>query len=124
MTKRNIEPNIVLIEDNPDDSEALIRGLRSVGCKFSVEWFTESEDALQYISERPSNMTQLLIIDLNLPGLDGRALIKYIRANKAIRGIPILIFTTSSDNKDIQYCYEHGANAYIQKPVNFEKMKN
>jgi CheY-like chemotaxis protein len=65
------------------------------------------------ISPRPS----LVLLDLNLPGTDGRQVLEEIKKDRSLRTIPVIVFTTSSDRRDIAACYRAGANSYIQKPV-------
>ncbi len=116
--------HIMLIEDNKDDCEAIIRGFQSCDCLYPLKWFKDSDDALASLIENEEDIPLFILLDLNLPGMDGRSFLKYIKNNKQLRGIPVIVLTTSSDHKDVQYCYEHGVSAYIQKPVNFYQMKN
>ncbi|HTU57678.1 MAG TPA: response regulator, partial [Polyangiales bacterium] len=67
-------------------------------------------------AERPA----LILLDLNMPGLDGRALLEIIKQDRMLRRIPVVILTTSTDARDIDRCYELGASTYIQKPVDFD----
>lgn len=114
---------IILIEDNRDDYEALIRGFKACNCAYSVEWFNDSSRALQYLMDGSTVLPALIVLDLNLPGMDGRTLLKLLKSHSKMSHIPIIVVSTSADQKDIEYCYSHGANSYIQKPVNFSKMK-
>ena len=62
----------------------------------------------------------LILLDLNMPGLDGRKTLEIIKQNQALKKIPVVILTTSDDERDVKACYELGANTYVQKPVDFD----
>lgn len=115
--------SIMLVEDNKDDCEAIVRGFESCGFKHPIKWFNDSSIVLDYLLEEGNQKPTLILLDLNLPGVDGRSLLKYIKSHTHLRHIPIIAMTTSADQKDILSCYKHGACSYIQKPVNFNKMK-
>lgn len=118
-----INQKIMLIEDNKDDCEAITRGFQSCNCIHPLQWYKDSTEALEYLTNEDTALPAMIILDLNLPGTDGRSLLKLIKSNRKLASIPVIIVTTSADQKDIEYCYLHGANSYIQKPVNFSKMK-
>jgi CheY-like chemotaxis protein len=63
------------------------------------------------------------LLDLNLPGTDGRDVIREVKENKSLKTIPIIVFTTSSSPKDIESCYEFGANSYLMKPMGLKQLK-
>lgn len=116
---------IFLIEDNPDDSEAIMRGLRKAGIKNKIEWFSGSAQALEALEALPEDHDQtpcMIILDLNMPGMDGRNVITALKQKGGLRHIPIVVLTTSADKNDVYECYEKGANSYIQKPVSFKKL--
>lgn len=115
--------NIMLVEDNKDDCEAIVRGFEACGFTHPIKWFNDSSVVLEYLLEEGNKKPSLILLDLNLPGVDGRSLLKYIKSHNHLRHIPIIAMTTSADQKDIVSCYKHGACSYIQKPVNFNKMK-
>jgi two-component system response regulator len=62
----------------------------------------------------------IILLDLNMPGLDGRKTLEIIKRTQQLRSIPVVILTTSNDERDVQACYDLGANTYIQKPVDFD----
>lgn len=117
---------IFLIEDNPDDSEAIIRGLRKAGIENEIEWFSGSEQAVEILENftEEDNVKKpcMIILDLNMPGIDGRAIVELLKKRVNLRHIPIVVLTTSADKNDIYECYAKGANSYIQKPVSFKKL--
>jgi CheY-like chemotaxis protein len=115
---------ILLVEDNPDDYEAMMRGLRKNHCMNPVAWCRCGQDALDYLyragrfaDRARSSDPDLILLDLNMPGLDGREVLKTIKTDPALHRIPVIILTTSVDENDVSGCYDIGANSYVQKPV-------
>jgi CheY-like chemotaxis protein len=115
---------ILLVEDSPEDCEATMRAIRKSNVINPVVHCASGDLALDYlhrqgiyldpkISPRPG----LILLDLNLPGTDGRQVLEEIKQDRSLRTIPVIVFTTSSDKRDIAACYRAGANSYIQKPV-------
>lgn len=115
---------ILLIEDNEDDREAVVRAFHSCGCDFPIHWFKDSNQVLKYLQDHDPKLPQLILLDLNMPGLNGKMLLKEIKTDDHFKKIPVIILTTSIDSKDVADCYNYGANSYIQKPVNFFHMKD
>jgi len=119
-------PSILLVEDNPDDYEATLRSLRENHFLNPVHWEKNGTDALAYLGcgsqpdeARRGPLPGLVLLDLNMPGVDGRGVLKAIKQDSQLRSIPVVVLTTSSDERDIQRCYDMGASTYIQKPVSF-----
>src|SRR5205085_1085086 len=73
-----------------------------------------------YLRDKDKSKPGLILLDLNMPGLDGRRILEIIKRHECLKKIPIVILTTSDDERDIQSCYTLGANTYIQKPVDFD----
>lgn len=119
-------PSILLVEDNPDDYEATLRSLRENHFLNPVHWEKNGTDALAYLGhgQSPDAMKQqeppgLVLLDLNIPGIDGRGVLQAIKQDSRLRCMPVVVLTTSSDERDIRRCYDMGASTYIQKPVSF-----
>lgn len=118
---------ILLIEDNPDDFEAMQRSFRKAGLDNPLHWCSSGQQALDYL-HRCGKYTDaegvtppaVIILDLNMPGLDGRALLEMVKQHPQLRSVPVVILTTSTDARDVNRCYELGASTYIQKPVDFD----
>ncbi|MEG3861950.1 response regulator [Microcoleus sp. herbarium12] len=115
---------ILVIEDSDEDFEAFMRAVKSYEGSFSIDRFTDGDTALEFLFReeeyadaevvpRPS----LIILDLNLPGTDGREVLATIRTHEELNLIPIVVFTTSFNQKDVKYCYKQGANGYILKQM-------
>jgi len=118
---------ILLIEDSPDDFEATERSFEKAGLSNPLHWCSNGQDALDYLQQRGKyadvsgvERPSLILLDLNMPGLDGRALLEIVKQDKDLRRIPVVVLTTSNDARDIDRCYELGASTYIQKPVDFD----
>ena len=118
---------ILLVEDNYDDYEATTRSLKKNHFLNPVHWCKNGQEALDYLfgQEQGGDSAQvknpdLILLDLNMPGIDGWHVLKQLKADPSKRSIPVVILTTSSDERDINRCYDMGASTYIQKPVSFE----
>jgi len=120
-------PSLV-VEDSPEDYETTVRGLKRAGFSNPVFRCEDGEDALNYLYMRgpyalPGQASRpgMILLDLNLPGTDGREVLVEIKSNPMLKAIPVIVLTTSRDERDIKTCYEAGANSYIQKPVRLEE---
>jgi two-component system response regulator len=120
-------PTILLVEDNIDDYDAAIRSFKAAHLDNPVHWCKTGADALDYLrGEGPyaidlgSPRPALILLDLNMPGIDGKKVLAIVKQDPALKKIPIVILTTSSDARDVTQCYELGASTYIQKPVDFD----
>jgi two-component system, response regulator len=127
MSKLPDIPTILLVEDNVDDYEATIRSFKRAHLDNPVHWCTGGKDALRYLrrqepsaGDRAEDDPSLILLDLNMPGMDGRAVLTQLKEDPELRRIPVVVLTTSADERDVSYCYELGASTYIQKPVDFE----
>ncbi len=118
---------ILLVEDSPEDFVMTERSLRTAGLMNPIKHYDNGDDALEFLKIRRNNgqgsadpLPGVIILDLNLPGTDGREVLSEIKKDEFLKVIPVIILTTSSDDRDIRACYTIGANSYIQKPLNFE----
>jgi CheY-like chemotaxis protein len=119
--------HIMLVEDNQDDYEATLRSLRKNHFVNPVQWCRSGQHALDCLhaacaanASARQPVPDLNLLDLNMPGIDGRYVLSIIKDHPRLRTIPVVIMTTSTDETDIAKCYALGANTYIQKPVHFE----
>lgn len=121
----DINKMIVVVEDSPEDFDAMLRAFKKANMKNRVLHFEMGDECLDYLFGRGNfegqkpEMPGLIMLDLNLPGLDGREVLKVIKSAPELKMIPVVVLTTSTDERDIEACYRDGANSYIQKPVNF-----
>ena len=118
---------ILLVEDSPEDYEATERAFRKSGLKNPIYRCTDGDEALAYLYRRgayadPARSPRpgIILLDLNLPGTDGREVLEAIKKDASLKLIPVIVLTTSADERDIEACYLAGANSYIQKPVDLE----
>jgi CheY-like chemotaxis protein len=118
---------ILLVDDNPDDYESTKRSFKKANLLNPLHWSQSGQDALEYLHKKgkykddPSVVTpKLILLDLNMPGMDGRSVLQSIKGDTQLRRLPVVVLTTSSDPRDINRCYDLGASTYIQKPVGFD----
>jgi len=114
---------ILLIEDSEDDYEATMRAFRKTNFHNPVHWCQSGQAALDFLQHAAAPDTKhpgIILLDLNMPGLDGRRTLQHIKEDQALKRIPIIILTTSGDERDVAACYQLGANTYIQKPIAFD----
>lgn len=118
---------ILLVEDSPEDYEATVRALRRAGLANPILRCEDGDEALDFLHRRgryadPATAPRpgIILLDLNLPGTDGREVLAEVKADPQLRPIPVVILTTSTDERDVERCYHAGANSYIKKPVDLD----
>lgn len=111
---------ILIVEDSEDDFDATRRAFSKANLRNPVVRAASGETALSYLGNQAQARPGLILLDLNMPGMDGRQTLKFIKQNESLKKIPVVILTTSSDERDVDACYALGANTYIQKPVDFD----
>jgi len=118
---------IMIVEDNDDDFIATMRAFKKANLVNPVRRCTNGDQALDYIFQRgefsapgTAPRPSLILLDLNLPGTDGREVLRTIKAAPDLQKIPAIVLTTSNAEQDIERCYAAGANSYVKKPVDFE----
>jgi DNA-binding response OmpR family regulator len=122
--------NIVMIEDDEGHARLIERNIRRAGVNNPIEQFRDGRSALEYLlgedgSGAPSaKRHQMVLLDLNLPDMSGIDILARIKANEHTRRSPVVVLTTTDDSREIQRCYDLGANVYITKPVNYEGFAN
>lgn len=119
---------LLVIEDSDEDFEAFGRMLRYSSIVNPIYRCTDGDDALDFLyrtgeyidanTPRPA----IILLDLNLPGTDGREVLEQIKQDDDLKIIPVVVFTTSSNPKDVEVCYRYGVNGYIVKPININKL--
>jgi CheY-like chemotaxis protein len=118
---------ILLVEDSPEDVETTRRAFRRSGLRNPIYHCATGDEALDYLHRRgayadpaSSPCPGIILLDLNLPGTDGREVLEDIKSDAELKQIPVVVLTTSSDDRDVSACYRAGANSYIQKPVDID----
>jgi CheY-like chemotaxis protein len=127
MAERS-RPAILLIEDNVEDYEVAQRILQRVTDR-PILHCTDGDSALDYLNQRDASTQMsrglrpaLILLDLNLPATDGREVLRQIKQDARLQTIPVVIFTTSARPRDVDLCYRLGANSYVVKPVDFQRL--
>ena len=113
---------ILIVEDSEDDFEATQRAFAKANFRNPIKHAVCGEDAVAYLRSANTTKPGLILLDLNMPGLDGRKTLQLIKATEATKNIPVIVLTTSNDERDIHDCYAFGANTYIQKPVDLDAL--
>ena len=116
---REAQP-ILVVDDSLDDYEATKRAFSKANLANAIRHARSGEVALAYLRSDDAVMPGLILLDLNMPGLDGRKTLEIIKRSPSLKKIPVVVLTTSDDERDIKACYELGANTYVQKPVDFD----
>lgn len=118
---------ILLVEDNPNDAELAIRSLKKHNLANRVHWVKDGAEALEYVFGNDPNTAphrdgglKLILLDLKLPKVDGKEVLEKVKTDPQSSSIPVVVMTSSNDDRDIEECYRLGANSYITKPVEFE----
>ncbi|HYW18607.1 MAG TPA: response regulator [Nodularia sp. (in: cyanobacteria)] len=125
----NFAKPLLVIEDSNEDFEALSRIMKKQAVVNPVFRCTDGEEALDFLYHtgtyndsqkfpRPS----LILLDLNLPGTDGREVLEQIKHDKNLKYIPVVVFTTSSNPKDIEICYQYSVASYMLKPIDINRL--
>jgi len=121
-----IEKTILLVEDNPKDEALTLRALRKSNIVNTVTVVHDGVEAMEYLfgSETgapPKPLPQLILLDLKLPKIDGLEVLKRIRSDERTRILPVVVLTTSTEERDLAAGYRLGANSYVRKPVDFSQ---
>ncbi|MBW8875628.1 MAG: response regulator [Acidobacteria bacterium] len=118
---------ILLVEDSPEDYETTERAFRRSGLKNPIYRCADGDEALDFLHRRgrfagPEKAPRpgVILLDLNLPGTDGREVLSEIKNDPDLKQIPVIVLTTSKDDRDVEVCYRCGANSYVQKPVDLD----
>ena len=123
--------SILLVEDSDEDYMAFTRALNDTAVAVSLPRCTRGEEALDYLYGRGrfADPTQaprpaLVLLDLNLPGMDGRELLTMIKGDEQFKSIPVVVVTTSRNPRDVEWCYRHGANSYQVKAIGYQQFRD
>jgi CheY-like chemotaxis protein len=120
MAQRLKTVRIVVIEDNPADVLMVKKALREKGLKFQVSCFDNGDKALKALSRQDGKIPDLILLDLNLPTIEGIAVLIKIRNMPRLFGVPVVILTSSESSSDMRHTDRLGAARYIRKPLMLE----
>ncbi len=125
---RKSAPRILLVEDNAGDEFLILDAFEQASYPFEIEVVRDGEEALNRIQRTDgfadAPLPDLVLLDLNLPKIDGRSVLKTVKSDEELKQLPVLILTTSSSERDVQECYGLHANAYMTKPFRVEDYEN
>ncbi len=125
--KKN-EIRILLVEDNEGDILLTLEALKEARIGNEVDVVKDGDKAIQFLKKekefKDARTPELILLDINLPRMDGFEVLSIIKNDDSLSVIPVIMLTTSDSEKDILECYQHHANCYITKPVNFENFMN
>jgi two-component system, response regulator len=123
------EVEILFIEDNPHEAELTIRSLKQHNLANKLKHIDDGEEALEfifskgkYIDNHGLQQPKLILLDLKLPKVDGLEILRQVKADETTRNIPVVVLTSSKEERDIIESYKLGANSYIVKPVSFDSL--
>lgn len=126
MTQISLE--ILLVEDNLNDAELSLYALRKFKIANQIHHARDGAEALEYIfgsqtdnTQEPAQSPRLILLDLKLPKVDGLEVLRKLKANEVTRTIPVVVLTSSREERDIIDSYNLGVNSYIVKPIDFEQ---
>ena len=122
------EVDILLVEDNPTDAELTMRALKKKNLANQIVWVKDGEEALDFIFATGKfahrdvrNFPKLILLDLRMPKVDGLEVLQKIKADERTSRIPVVVLTSSQEDRDIVESYKLGVNSYVNKPVEFDE---
>jgi two-component system, chemotaxis family, response regulator Rcp1 len=119
--------HILLVEDNPADADLTRESLRSSPLNIELTVAVNGAEAVDFVHKRgqfaEAETPDLILLDLNLPGVDGRGVLAQIKEDAQLKKIPVAILTSSAAERDITQSYELGANCYVVKPIDFQRFQ-
>jgi CheY-like chemotaxis protein len=127
MEKNYKELIILVAEDDDGHAELITEGLTESGVKNQIIRFSNGEEVWKFISNtgdmpgRSKNHTYILLLDINMPKMDGIEVLRRMKLDEELKEIPVMMLTTTDDPRDVEVCYRLGCNVYITKPIDFIK---
>jgi len=127
MEKNYKELIILVAEDDDGHAELITEGLLDSGVKNQILRFSNGEEVWKFISNtgdipgRSINHTYLLLLDINMPKMDGIEVLRRMKLDEELKEIPVMMLTTTDDPREVEVCYRLGCNVYITKPIDFIK---
>ena len=123
----NRPAEILLVDDNSTDALLIEECLKECGIKFNLSYVPTGVECMKYLDQLVEQKTKprpdLILLDLNMPAMDGRDVMEAIKQNEALGSIPVQVLSTSENERDVQNLYRAGCNSYAYKPVDFEELQ-
>lgn len=124
-------PFVLLIEDNPDHAELIIRSVNQVNTSAEIKHIADGEEALMFLKyesvnpdNKTNNLPDIILLDLRLPKVDGLDLLKEIKSSEKLRKIPVVVLTSSDAEKDKLRAYNNYVNSYLVKPLDYKQFND
>jgi CheY-like chemotaxis protein len=124
----NIEDVVILVvEDDPGHARLIEMNLRRAGIANEIRWLEDGQKVLDFLLEEERQAASgptrplLLLLDLNMPVVDGYQVLEWMRGREQTRHLPVVILTTTDDEREVERCYTMGCNVYLTKPVDYER---
>ncbi len=121
MGEARASVDILVVEDNPADARLVKEAFAATRWRPTIHVARDGESALEMLRAPDAPQFQLILLDLNLPRLDGKEVLAIVKGDQALRQIPVIVLTSSRAKDDIRACYAHHANAYVVKAVSFDE---
>jgi two-component system response regulator len=122
MSGADLPVRVLVAEDDLDDQEFLRQAFQD--CRAAAPAFVkDGAELLALLRAHPPRLPDLVLLDLNMPRLDGRQALREIKGDPILRSIPVVVLTTSQDTADVQRCYQDGANSFFTKPSSYEELR-
>jgi CheY-like chemotaxis protein len=121
---------IIMVEDDEGHARLIQKNIRRAGVTNEIVAFQDGTSALAYLlgedgsGQVSAGKPLLILLDLNLPDMTGVDILKVVKENESLKRTPVVVLTTTDDQREIQRCYDLGCNVYITKPVNYEGFSN
>ena len=122
------EVEILLVEDNALDAELTTRALKNGGLANKLLWVKDGQEGLDFLfrhgeyAARENTIPRFVLLDLKMPKVDGMEVLRAIKANERTKRIPVVVMTSSQEERDVAQSYDMGANSYVVKPVDFNAL--
>ena len=114
--------NIILADDDEDDRDIFEQALNETKFKTNLKCFENGLSLINYLRKNKTNLPDLIFLDLNMPSMDGFECLEEIKKDPGLKDLTVIIYSTSSSEKDIERVFVAGANIYLNKPYDFEKL--
>ncbi|HOO50873.1 MAG TPA: response regulator [Alphaproteobacteria bacterium] len=123
--KNQTEPYVLIVEDSPVDFEIISRAFRKIEFQPKIHHCEDGDQALDFLSNKQNayiaEAPTLVLLDLNLPGTDGRTVLSSMKSQEELKQIPVIVLSTSNNDNDVEFCFSMGADKYLRKPISADE---